>query len=144
MKCHRIHRIVPALAVTLLSCCASLSWAGEDPADEPRLGSGKTAPAAKKPSASQQEIMAKRKANAKIKPVDINSAGKEQLKKLPGIGDAEADKIIAGRPYCSKAWLMTNNIIPEGLYMSIKLSIIAKQPFKDSAKNAADLAPQKK
>lgn len=42
---------------------------------------------------------------AKIKLVDINSAGKKELKTLPGIGDTDADKIIAGRPYGSKAHL---------------------------------------
>lgn len=136
--------MAPALAATLLLFCTSLSWADEDPADEARAGSSRTAPASKNLSVSKQEIMVKRKANAKIKPVDINSASKKQLMKLPGIGDIEADKIIAGRPYGSKAWLVTNNIIPEGLYMSIKLLIIAKQPFKDSAKNAAGLAPRKK
>jgi DNA uptake protein ComE-like DNA-binding protein len=71
------------------------------------------------------------------KPVDINSAGKEALKKLPGITDAYADKIIAGRPYASKARLVTDNVIPEGVFGAIRGSIIAKQPFNDGAKNAA-------
>jgi len=59
--------------------------------------------------------------------VDINSAGKDALKKLPGIGDAEAAKIIAGRPYLSKADLVTSNIIPQGVYLTLKDKIIAKQ-----------------
>lgn len=64
---------------------------------------------------------------AKIKLVDINSASKAELKKLPGIGAAEADKIIAGRPYLSKAFLVTKNIIPEKTYWPIRHQIVAKQ-----------------
>jgi DNA uptake protein ComE-like DNA-binding protein len=71
------------------------------------------------------------------KPVNINGATKEQLKQLPGIGDAEADMIIAGRPYGSKANLVTRNIITRDVYENIKKQIVAKQPFKDGAKNAA-------
>jgi competence protein ComEA len=59
--------------------------------------------------------------------VDINSAGKAELKKLRGIGDAEADRIINGRPYLSKAHLVTRKIIPHGIYEQIKKQIIAVQ-----------------
>jgi DNA uptake protein ComE-like DNA-binding protein len=68
------------------------------------------------------------KANvAALKGVDINSASKAELKALPGIDDARADKIISGRPYLSKAFLVTRNIIPAGVYQSIKNRIIARQ-----------------
>jgi len=66
-------------------------------------------------------------AASKMKGVDINSASKAELKTLPGIGDAEADKIIAGRPYPSKAFLVTRNIIPRGIYEGIRKQIIARQ-----------------
>ena len=62
--------------------------------------------------------------------VDINSASKAQLKTLPGIGDAEADKIVAGRPYLSKADLVSAKVLPAGVYLSIKNRIIAKQDPK--------------
>jgi competence protein ComEA len=58
--------------------------------------------------------------------IDINSASRAQLKTLPGIGDADAGKIIAGRPYKTKAELATRNIIPEGVYISIKYRIRVK------------------
>lgn len=62
-----------------------------------------------------------------VKLVDINSASKAELKTLPGIDDALSDKIISGRPYGSKAFLVTRNIIPAGIYQSIKDQVIAKQ-----------------
>jgi len=57
--------------------------------------------------------------------VDINSATKDQLDALPGIGDAYAQKIIAGRPYNTKRDLLTRNIIPQATYDQIQDKIIA-------------------
>ncbi len=61
-------------------------------------------------------------------PVDINSATKEQLEKLPGIGQAYSEKIIKGRPYARKDQLVSKNIIPQSTYDKIKDLIVAKKP----------------
>ena len=80
---------------------------------------------------------AKTKAGPKVKPVDINGANKAALMKLPGITDVEADKIIAGRPYGSKTWLITNQVLDRKTYEGIKGLVEAKQPFKTAEQNAA-------
>jgi competence protein ComEA len=66
--------------------------------------------------------------------IDINSASRAELKTLPGIGDTEADKIIAGRPYLSKVHIVTESGIPQGVYQSIRHRIVAVQNKQAQAK----------
>ena len=59
--------------------------------------------------------------------VDVNSASKEELMKLPGVGEATADKIIAGRPYKSKLELVQKKILNRPTYVHLRPMIVAKQ-----------------
>lgn len=75
-------------------------------------------------SASTKSAKSSAPADEKL---DINAATKEQLRALPGIGEAYSQKIIDGRPYRTKRDLVTRKIISQSTYEKIKDQIIAHQ-----------------
>jgi len=120
---------------TVLIAAASLLCANQSFAAE-----GKSAPATETKAISNVKATEKGakakagKAAARVKLVDINSASKTELKTLPGIDDATADKIIAGRPYLSKADLVSENIVSSGVFAALKLRVFALQNKAAKAK----------
>ena len=71
---------------------------------------------------------------APVKKVDLNNASLEELKTLPTVGDAEAKKIIAHRPYKSKGELVTKAGLPEGVYHAVKRKVELQTPRKPAPK----------
>ncbi len=136
------------LAATVLLLNSGLSLAVGTKTDAPQPAATK---AGVGPSNAKSKVGVKHKHAARIKLVDINSATKDELKKLPGISDAEADKIIAGRPFGSKTALALDNIIPMPAYEKLKGLIVCKMTKKDidkimandKQKNAKDMAQAK-
>lgn len=89
-------------------------------------------PAQSAPAASQKSApVTSAAAPASHGPLlDINTATPDQLKQLPGIGDAYTKRIIDGRPYAAKTQLLSRGILPKGTYDGIASQIIAKRVAK--------------
>jgi len=102
-----------------------------------------TTPAAGSTKTSGKSSSTSSKSSSSAGKLDINAATADQLKALPGIDAATAQKIIAGRPYHGKNDLVSKNIITKTEYDSIKDQIIAHHAQGASASSASKTTPAK-
>jgi DNA uptake protein ComE-like DNA-binding protein len=104
--------LIAALAIALLATTGT-ALAADAPA---KTAAPAPAKAAAAPAPAKTEAL-----------LDLNTASREDLIKLKGIGEARADAIIKGRPYKGKNELLDRKIVPENVYNEIKDLVIAKQ-----------------
>jgi competence protein ComEA len=130
-NCPMRDRRTETVLIGLVLCLAASLTQCVDASSRPMAGPASSVqgekPLAKKDGAAERAV----------EPLDINSATKAELKTLPGIGDAEAARIIAGRPYLSKAHLQTHDIISPMQYQALRELVVARQKDAKFLKSAS-------
>ena len=115
-------RIVLSLAAAALTMGLGAAVRADD---TPATSSQSTAPATE--SAPAKPAVHHRMAHHHMMSIDLNSASKEDLMKLPGVDDATADKIIAARPFKTRAELTSKSIVTKAEYTKIRSKITVKK-----------------
>jgi competence protein ComEA len=117
-----MRKISVLLLTVVLGATMSLAQATKKSTDQ--KGSKSTTAASSMPDNNNKATSGKTAPAGKM---DINTASKDDLEKLPGIGPATSQKIVDGRPYKTKRELLTKKVVSQSEYDKIKDNIIAHQ-----------------
>src|SRR3982750_3453597 len=104
-------RLLQSFALTLI---AALVVVAQSAATAPAKGSASSTKKGSAAADTKKGSSAASEASPGV--IDINTATAEELKQIPGIGDAYAAKIIANRPYRAKNELVDKKVLPAGVY----------------------------
>jgi len=124
MSVHKFRtRIVFAIAAfAALTACTQRR--PENP-DDLKEKTAQTTAAAKRDAKAIAEGI--REGWSRDKPLDLNTATKEQLESLPEISAAEADRVIAARPYDEPRDLVNRHILSNAQYAKIADRVTVKK-----------------
>ena len=126
MKNKFISKLVPVLMSLFLASSMAVAQSGTGTA-KAKSKTTKTESSSSKMASSDKSAKSGDKSATAGTQIDLNSASKDELKALPGVGDVTADKIIAGRPYANKSQLVSRKIVTGKVFAKISDQIIAKQ-----------------
>lgn len=119
LSAKKIEAIRPFVTVGSAAPAPAASAAPEKAAPSPAA----TAPSKEAPAKAAKSVEKAPKTAMKLAPgqkVNINTAAKEQLDALPGIGPVKAQAIMDGRPYKTKEDIMKVKGIKQGEFNKIK------------------------
>jgi helix-hairpin-helix protein len=69
--------------------------------------------------------------------IDLNRATAEQIAGLPGLSEADAERIVGNRPYATKDDLVRRGVLTEERFEAIQDRVYLSQPSADTAKPRA-------
>ncbi|MGX7707193.1 ComEA family DNA-binding protein [Methylobacterium sp. Gmos1] len=123
----RLPRLTRVLAVAALLGAGPALAQTPAPSTTPTTRPAPTVPSPTVPAAPKAPEAPKAAPAGKPALIDLNSASKEELETLSGIGAARSEAIIKGRPYRGKDELLSKKIVPSNVYDGIKDKVIARQ-----------------
>lgn len=129
MKFGAIRLFLTVAALALASPSTMAAGEAAAPAKAPAAAPARAPTTAAKEGAATPKVK-------KPRPVDVNNASVEQLAKVPGLDKAHAMKIVAHRPYPTRAWLVTKGILSEMKYAEVKDYLVATPNTSPRAPNA--------
>jgi len=114
-----------AMGAAALLIVAAVAMADDAPATSSGAPAATSAPAATKAPATTAHHSSSKSMHHHTM-VNLNTASKDQLTKLPGLTEDTADKIIAARPFKSTNELVSKKILDEAEYKKLQGKVTAK------------------